>query len=206
MIGTTCNCRWTLRGSPGSRIFLWELTGPWCLTRPGSPFWSEKIEVSATDSFLPLDLQLVELRTRLLAGADPLAGAGLEVEAGASDSISFIADEDGMLSGLTRRPGNRALAVTVHSREPPFSRQLRVRNYRLNDGGLEVEIRFSAGEIAGTVIRPSGEPAPEVGVIVEPLGLGAIEHVHTTADAAGRFAVFGVPSGRYTARAEGAGG
>lgn len=171
-----------------------------------SVFWSERIEVPATDTFLPLDLQLVELRARLLAGAEPLAGAGLELETGASDSIYFIADEDGMLSGLTRRPGSHALAVTVHSKEPRFSRQLRVRDYWLNNGGLEFEIRFSAGKIAGTVVRPSGAPAPDIGVVVEPHGLGAIERVHTTTNAEGRFTVSGLPPGRYTARAKGDGG
>ena len=171
-----------------------------------SVLWSEKIEVPATDTFLPLDLQLVELRARLLAGAEPLAGAELELETDAAGSLYFIADEAGRLSGIARRPEGHALSVTVRSVEPRFTRQLRVRDYRLDDGVLELEIRLSTGEIAGTVVSPSGQPAAEIEVIVEPLGLGSIEPVHATADDDGRFAVLGLPPGQYAARAEGDGG
>ncbi len=167
--------------------------------------WREEIELAA-DTFLPVELEVVELRGRVRLGSQPLSGAAIELRTGAGDSWRFTTDANGELSGLARVPRRQALFASIRSAEPKIETDLRIRDYELTDQALEIEIKLSPAEISGVVLMPEGRPAAGATVQLEAQELSAVEGAATKVDDKGRFELRGLPQGRYLLHASGAGG
>ena len=154
----------------------------------GNQWASEEVEVARGAPPVTIEVGGVEVRGRVLLGHDPVAATLWFGGRRGGQRIRMEADEKGKFTGVLPRAGKWPVDVSADALagitptvkvEVPAGKRV-----------AEIEIRIPDTRLAGDVVDSQGTPAAGASV-----HLMTGEGGETTADAAGKFAFRGVPSG-----------